>query len=465
MHSRVVRRAVATGTALVVALAGSAFADTFAVTSDLVGTGGVVDLGTVFTGSTHTIDPQIVLQCANSYHIDAGQTATATLAGTTFPAGGSLAAPSSLTFGPAPATWPADGQSCPNPAPVIAGPAAPTTIVVPATPGTYTNYSVLYAVALSPAGTSDGSSVPHFFSVNFRLTAIVNTPPTLDLPSSLTVEGNTIGGATVTYAATAADAEDAVPPTPTCLPASGAFFPLGTTPVTCTATDSGGLTTSGTFDVTVIDTIAPAFGDVPSAIKVATQDSAGATVSYPMPSAKDVVDPAPALDCAPASGSTFTVGVTTVTCTASDASGNTSTASFDVEVDLVAVVQRHVYAAAWSPPLTSHVLPVRNGRTIPVKVSITDQGVAVTDGSVELTLTPLAACPDSSALTSVAGLEALAAAGPARSAGALHLQAGSGRWFGLLDAGLVGGSIGSCTRADATVDGTVAAAFVLQLVR
>jgi HYR domain len=38
------------------------------------------------------------------------------------------------------------------------------------------------------------------------------------------------------------------------------------------------------------------------------------------------------LSCVPASGSTFPIGTTTVTCTASDTHGNTSTASFTVHV-------------------------------------------------------------------------------------------------------------------------------------
>jgi hypothetical protein len=39
-----------------------------------------------------------------------------------------------------------------------------------------------------------------------------------------------------------------------CLPVSGTFFGLGTTTVTCTATDGAGNTASATFTVTVIPT-------------------------------------------------------------------------------------------------------------------------------------------------------------------------------------------------------------------
>jgi arabinogalactan endo-1,4-beta-galactosidase len=60
-----------------------------------------------------------------------------------------------------------------------------------------------------------------------------------------------------------------------------------------------------------------------------------------------VADSSPSLACFPASGSVFPVGTTTVTCTARDASGNTSTASFQITVkgastqieDLISLVQ------------------------------------------------------------------------------------------------------------------------------
>ena len=48
----------------------------------------------------------------------------------------------------------------------------------------------------------------------------------------------------------------------------------------------------------------------------------------------DDCDEAPMVVCEPASGSTFKGGTTTVTCTATDASGNVSTATFDVTVEV-----------------------------------------------------------------------------------------------------------------------------------
>jgi HYR domain len=55
-------------------------------------------------------------------------------------------------------------------------------------------------------------------------------------------------------------------------------------------------------------------------------------VDYTAPSADDAVDPQPSVSCDTPSGSTFAIGSTTVTCTATDAAGNAASASFTVSV-------------------------------------------------------------------------------------------------------------------------------------
>ena len=72
-----------------------------------------------------------------------------------------------------------------------------------------------------------------------------------------TIEATGPTGAIATFTPTAIDAVDATP-TIVCVPGSGSTFPLGTTPVTCTATDDSNNTSSGSFNVTVVDTTAPA---------------------------------------------------------------------------------------------------------------------------------------------------------------------------------------------------------------
>src|SRR5439155_901514 len=71
---------------------------------------------------------------------------------------------------------------------------------------------------------------------------------------------------------------------------------------------------------------------VPASIYAVTGGTAGVAVTYGMPTASDIVDPDPLVACAPGSGSVFPVGSTAVRCSATDASGNASTAQFWVSV-------------------------------------------------------------------------------------------------------------------------------------
>ena len=114
----------------------------------------------------------------------------------------------------------------------------------------------------------------------------------------------------------------------TCSPASGSFFPVGTTTVTCSSQAGP----SCTFSVTIQDTQAPV-ATCPAPITVpATMGTCSAVVTYTA-TATDNCSGA-TIVCTPASGSTFPVGTTTVTCTASDASPNSpdATCSFTVTV-------------------------------------------------------------------------------------------------------------------------------------
>jgi HYR domain-containing protein/Calx-beta domain-containing protein len=121
-------------------------------------------------------------------------------------------------------------------------------------------------------------------------------------------------------------------PTPTgtcgtivCTPASGSFYPKGTTTVTCTS--SAGPSCS--FTITVNDTQAPSITCPGNVTAVGTPGGSGVVVTYPAPTTSDNC-PGVTASCVPASGSTFPVGTTTVTCTATDASSNTAMCTFVV---------------------------------------------------------------------------------------------------------------------------------------
>ncbi|MCL4859477.1 MAG: HYR domain-containing protein, partial [Caldilineaceae bacterium] len=104
------------------------------------------------------------------------------------------------------------------------------------------------------------------------------TAPTLNLPANMTVEATGSTGATVNFSVTATDDID---PNPTvlCAPASGSTFPLGATPVNCSATDASGNTANGSFTVTVEDTTAPTL-NLPANMTEEATGSTGAVASF-----------------------------------------------------------------------------------------------------------------------------------------------------------------------------------------
>lgn len=93
---------------------------------------------------------------------------------------------------------------------------------------------------------------------SFEVIVVDTTPPVLTLPADLTVEATSPDGAPVTLSASAQDRVDG--PLPVGFnPPTGSTFALGTTLVTAVAQDASGNTASGTFNVIVRDTTAPAF--------------------------------------------------------------------------------------------------------------------------------------------------------------------------------------------------------------
>ncbi len=109
-------------------------------------------------------------------------------------------------------------------------------------------------------------------------------------------------------------------------------YPKGTNVVTLTVSDGEGGSNSCVATVAVVDTTPPNIGPCSTNLTVTlVAGASGATVSFDMPSANDNCGVAPVV-CAPASGSVFTVGVTTVICTAVDGSANSSQCEFTVTV-------------------------------------------------------------------------------------------------------------------------------------
>ena len=235
------------------------------------------------------------------------------------------------------------------------------------TPGNLTNTNQQGA-KLSISASS--SATVH---VAFAECPVVNTPPTLVLPSDLTIEATSSAGAVVDYTSmvTATDLEDGdLTSSVICTPASGGTFPLGTTTVNCSITDSGGLTATGSFDITVVDTTPAFFTSFPTGtITLIAADINGAVLDIDALgiTVEDVghVSEPSTFSCDYVAGTALAIGsTTTVDCTASDAIGNTSDpSSFDVFVTLNVNPAGFLTPLRMSAPYSAH----KRGSTIPHK--------------------------------------------------------------------------------------------------
>lgn len=423
---------------LFVVATATTFAESIAADADAVSTGdqATVDLGSVAPGQSVPVDVTFRLDCSGTSHVDAGQSVRLSPGTRTIPLGGSYSV-GSVTLTPG-AGWPADGDACPAGLPGVTG-IRHMILGAPSTPGTDLRFVFSWNRSFVPATANDAGVLEGTNpTVTFILDVVDNTPPSLILPGNSTVEGDTTGGAVAAYSVSASDAEDATAPSPACSSAVGTLLPLGTTTVSCSATDTGGLTTTGSFDITVVDTTAPTLAGMPADRSLTTGDPGGTSLTYSLPTATDLVDPNPAVDCAPTSGSLFPVGPTSVTCTAKDASGNSSSDSFSVDV---AYVRPVVWSATWSEPVATAdgAFVANRGRTVPVKVEIFADGVAQTSGDAWL---KIATCGGPTTLEA-------------------QLAWDGGRWTAHLDTGRLGGP--GCYVATASLDGHVAGSFGLDL--
>ena len=163
-------------------------------------------------------------------------------------------------------------------------------------------------------------------SCTFTVTVNDTQPPTITCPANISTASNV--PVVVTYT-TPTPGDNCPGATAACLPASGSTFAVGTTTVTCTATDASSNTATCTSTVTVNDTQAPAIVCPANITAIPGVGASCVNVSYGAPAVTDNC-PGATVVCSPASGSCFPIGSTTVTCTATDASGNTATCSFAV---------------------------------------------------------------------------------------------------------------------------------------
>lgn len=95
---------------------------------------------------------------------------------------------------------------------------------------------------------STGSTMTQSWNIS-----VAAPTPTVAVPGHVTAEATSVEGAAVSFNATASDNYYGAYAA-SCTPASGSMFPVGTTSVTCSATNAGGKTGYASFPVTVSKT-------------------------------------------------------------------------------------------------------------------------------------------------------------------------------------------------------------------
>jgi len=158
------------------------------------------------------------------------------------------------------------------------------------------------------------------------VTFVDTIPPVITPPANITQEATAALTPVNLGVATATDNVDA-----TVLPTNNApaSFPVGITTVIWTATDTAGNTATATQTITITDTTPPSLV-APLNVNLTSTDGNPVFDVIGTATATDLVDGAVTVtNNAPAS---FPVGVTTVTYTATDAAGNSATASQIVTV-------------------------------------------------------------------------------------------------------------------------------------
>jgi hypothetical protein len=171
----------------------------------------------------------------------------------------------------------------------------------------------------------NGSSGPASFTVKgFTL------PLALLMPEYIRVQPKSREGGYVNYSVYAIGGKDPNP-TVSCDPKSGSFLPMGVTTVRCIASNIYGERATGTFTVYVRDEEGPVLKLPEKAIVVGAESKEGAFVSFEATAFDEIYGDLP-VECTPASGSLFYVGVTTVQCIATDPDLNVGHGIFDVEV-------------------------------------------------------------------------------------------------------------------------------------
>ena len=198
---------------------------------------------------------------------------------------------------------------------------------------------------------------------SFDVTVESGTAPIITCPENITVKAEQGKcGATVDYKLPTAidnlqvELKDGLGP--------GAFFPVGTTVETYSATDNEGVNHSCSFTITVEDTEPPRIS-CPDNIEIKNEpNKCGAVVTYKFPIAADNCnDLKVELTSGLGSGSFFPVGTTTEVYTATDNAGNSLSCQFNItvkDVEPPVIELKKKVTTKWPPNHKPFTISVEN---------------------------------------------------------------------------------------------------------
>jgi hypothetical protein len=221
-------------------------------------------------------------------------------------------------------------------------------------PGSRTVFSLGTTTVTCTARDAAGNQARKTFTV----TVVDGEAPSVTVPADITKE--TDAGKASAVVEFASGASDNVGVSSSgCEPGSQSVFSLGTTTVTCTARDAAGNQARKTFTVTVVDREAPSVSVPADIVQTAPFGAPGLPVAYTVGVTDNVTSPSPVVACTPPSGSTFAPGTTTVTCTGTDAAGNSAAKTFKV------TVKSADPPPPPPPPVVECRVPSLKGKTLP----------------------------------------------------------------------------------------------------
>jgi beta-lactam-binding protein with PASTA domain len=262
------------------------------------------------------------------------------------------------------------------------------TPVVTQSPAAGTTFSGSVSVTLTVTDASGNDA-----STSFNVNVLDTTAPIINPITDRTVASNANCEANLPNYTPLAVVSDNCDTNPvlTQVPAPGTLF-AGTILVTITATDASGNASSTSFNVTVEDTIDPTIQPLADQIVSADLNCEAIMADYTsLAVVSDNCDATPVVTQAPIQGTVF-AGTIEVTLTVTDASGNSSSTSFDVTVEdtlapviecpedfLVTPDENGNYIL---PDLTIEAIAFDNCTLNPLVTQIPAPGTVFTEGSI-----------------------------------------------------------------------------------